>query len=89
MKTTDSEIKKIIEALEANSSLKGCILEMIDASHDSSGTLNNGDDAEEAIVEIINKTGKTLLKEWTEKKSEEANSEALDQGDLRPHEKKK
>jgi hypothetical protein len=89
MTKPDSDTRKILQALEANPSLKDCFLEMIDAAQDSSGELNKGDDAEDAIVAVINKTGQVLLQEWAEKKSNEADTQALEQGNLRPHTKKK
>jgi len=86
--TTNDELKKILNAMEANPELKNCVLEMIDTSADKQGNLNNGDDAEEAVINVINKTGQVLLQEWAEKKSIQAENEADENSSIRPHEKK-
>ena len=41
---------------------------MVGITHDRINEINLGDDAEDAVVGAIRKTGKVLLKEWVEKK---------------------
>ncbi len=66
----DEEEKAIVAALRFNPKMKACILEMIDITDgDAFEELNNGDDAEEAVVDAIQKTGTTLLQSWAEKKN--------------------
>ncbi len=50
--------------------------------------LDLGDDAEEAVVEVTQKTAHTLLQEWTEKKIKKAEEEARKNSFYRAHEKK-
>lgn len=83
------EEKAIVGAMRANSDLKECFLEMIDITHDRIKELNRGDDAEDAVVSAIRKTGKVLLQEWADKKNKEAESISREDKSLRPQGKKK
>jgi hypothetical protein len=80
--------QKIIEALRASPQLEGCFLEMIDIAGSPLGTLDCGDEAEEAVVSVIQKTGKLLLEEWAQKKSDEAAEEMQAQSKTHLHGKK-
>ena len=54
---------------------------MIDIVSVPLGTLDCGDDAEDAVVSAIQKTGKVLLERWAEKKSDEMTEEtAMESG---------
>ena len=81
--------KKVMEALRANPELKSCFLEMIDITNSPLGTLDNGDEAEEAVVASIQKTGVILLEEWAQRKSNEAEKNIQNNTENRPHIKKK
>lgn len=89
MEITDEDEQTILTALRSNPKLKACILELLDITDgEAFEELNNGDDAEEAVVGVIQKTGTTLLQGWTEKKNAEAEKE-LRMNDLyRTHKKK-
>jgi hypothetical protein len=84
----DLDEKSIVEALRSSPRLKACILEMIDITgEDSFEDLNLGDDAEEAVVSVIQKTGHTLLQDWAEKKVKKTEEEHK-KSTVRPHKKK-
>src|SRR3989304_1100418 len=58
----DEDERAILAALRSSPRLKACILEMVDITDgDAFEELNNGDDAEEAVVDAIQKTGTALL----------------------------
>ena len=90
-KNSQEDEKRILNALRRNPELKDCFLEMIDIAEDpiKSQKLKLGDDAEDAVIEVIQKTGRKLLEEWTQRRSEEAAKEVSKQPKHRPHEKKK
>lgn len=82
--------ERILNALRRNPELKNCILEMLDISEDPirDQKLKLGDDAEDAVIEVIRKTGRKLLEEWAQKRSEQVAKE-VSQNKHRPHGKKK
>lgn len=88
-KILSEEEKSILDAMRDNPDLKECFLEMIGITHERIKDLNVGDDAEEAVVKAIRKTGKVLLQEWAEKKNKEGEETAKQDRALRPHGKKK
>ncbi len=90
-KNPQKDDEKILNALKSNPGLKECILEMIDITEDPTKDqkLKLGDDAEEAVVEVIQKTGKKLLEEWAQRKSDQAAEEVSVKPKHRPHGKKK
>ena len=84
------EEKSIVEALRTSPELKACVLEMLDITKGKGfEKLDLGDDAEDAVVDVMHKTGHTLLQEWAQKKGELAEQEARKDTNYRPHEKKK
>ena len=86
----DEEDKLIFEALQANPKLKACLLEMLDLVEGKTfDNIKTGDDAEEAVVEVIQKTGKTLLQDWVEKKTKKAEEAVNQDKSFRPNFKKK
>lgn len=86
----DMDEKSIIEALRSSPALKACILEMIDiTAGESFEKLDLGDDAEEAVVEVTQKTACTLLQGWAEKKGKQAEEEVRKNTSCRAHEKKR
>lgn len=87
-KILSKEEQAVVDAMRVNIELKECFLEMIGITHERIKELNKGDDAEEAVVSAIQKTGKVLLQEWAEKKNKEAETIARKESLLRPHEKK-
>jgi hypothetical protein len=88
MAMTDSDYDKINDAIKADTDLAECILEMIDTVDHSDDRLKTGDDAEEAVVDVIKKTGQALLEKWATKKRLEAEAAADLDPTMRPHEKK-
>ena len=89
MEPHDSDEKAILEALRSSPRLKACVLEMLDITDgDSFDELNSGDDAEEAVVDAIQKTGQALLQEWVKKKKIKAETEVSIDKAYRAHEKK-
>lgn len=83
----DKEDEVILQALHADPTLKACILEMIDITEAELGRLDRGDDAEEAVVEVMHRTSRTLLQKWAEKKEAKAH-DTLREENYRPHRKK-
>ena len=88
MSLTESDYKKINAAMRTDPSLAECFLEMIDAVEHSDDRVKTGDDAEEAVVDVIRKTGQTLLEKWAQRKELQAKSMADLDPELRPHQKK-
>lgn len=88
-KCISDEEEHLLDAIRANPELKECFLEMIDITQDSTNILNCGDDAEEAVVGAIRKTGEILLQEWAEKKCLDVEALSLKDPAYRPHTKKK
>lgn len=85
----DKDEETILEALRSSPRLKACILEMVDITDgDSFEELNNGDDAEEAVVDATQKTATALLQGWVEKKNAKAEEEARANQSYRTHKKK-
>lgn len=82
--------ERILSALRISPGLRDCILEMIDITEDPTKDqkLKLGDDAEDAVVGVIQKTGRTLLEEWAQKRSEQAAEEVSQKPKHRPHGKK-
>ena len=86
----NEEDKLIFEALQANPKLKACLLEMLDIGGGKAfDNLKTGDEAEEAVVKVIQKTGQALLQDWVEKKTRKVEEAASQDESFRPHFKKK
>jgi hypothetical protein len=81
--------QRILQALKDNPGLKACVLEMLDITKDTTNQLDRGDDAEDAVVEVIQKTGAVLLKEWAQSKADKARQIAEAEPGNRMHEKKR
>jgi hypothetical protein len=88
MNKESEKLQKAIAALGADEGLLDCVLEMIDTADDNKGRLKSGDDAEDAVVDVIQKAGAVLLKKWTEKQSARVENLASADPTIRPHEKK-
>ena len=88
MKSDENKLQKVIAALQADESFLDCVLEMVDTVENEQDQLKTGDDAEEAVVSVIQKTGATLLEKWANKKSIKIEYAAQEDGQIRPHEKK-
>jgi hypothetical protein len=90
-KNPQQDEERILNALRSNPGLKECILEMLDISQDPvrDQKIKLGDDAEDAVVEVIQKTGRKLLEEWAQKRNEQAAEEVSQKPKHRFHEKKK
>lgn len=83
----DKEDEVILQAFHADPTLRSCIVEMSGMTKAELGTLDRGDGAEEAVVEVMHRTSKALLQKWAEKKEAEAH-ETVKEKDYRPHRKK-
>lgn len=88
MSDNNHDLNRAMTALKSDDSLLSCVLEMIDTIGDEQNKLKTGDDAEEAVVSVIQKTGTTLLQKWAYNKSQEAESLASADPTIRPHKKK-
>jgi hypothetical protein len=88
-KPLNEKEKAVLEAIRENPELEKCFLEMIEITHTRLPELIRGDDAEDAIVNVIEKTGKTLLQEWAEKQQNRIEEKTREDKSLRPHGKKK
>ena len=85
----DEDERTILGALRSSPGLKACILEMVDITDGNAfEELNSGDDAEEAVVDAIQKTGTALLQGWAEKKNRQAEEEIRANKSYRTHKKK-
>ena len=89
MAIDNSKLQQVINALQADESLLERFHEMINTVNDEQGLLTTGDDAEEAVIEVIQKTGVALLHKWAEAKEAEAATQATSDQSLRPQGKKK
>lgn len=85
MEFSDRE-KRIIEQLRKSPRLYNCFEEMADLASDCA-PFSCGDDAEDAVVDCITKTGGDILRTIVEKKAQEANEKACADPGLRPHKK--
>ena len=86
--TLSPEEKRVLEALRQNPQLLDCFFELAEISENKIDDLQFGDDAEEATVKAIQKTGQATLKGWAKKKEVQAKEEWATKKDYRKHEKK-
>ena len=84
----DKDAQRIVEAFQQDLTLKNCFLDMLDIAEAPLGTLDNGDEAEEAVISLMRKTGREILQKWAEKKEEEAEKMTTANPENRFHEKK-
>lgn len=89
MENEENRLKKIVAALKSDESLLNCVSEMIDTVEDKEECLKSGDDAEEAVVSVIQKAGEMLLQKWAEKENSKAEYLGHSDPSMRPHEKKR
>lgn len=88
MRTDESKLERAVAALKSDQSLLDCVLEMIDTANDKQN-LKTGDDAEDAVVDVIQRAGSLLLQKWADKKRKQAEERASIELHIRPHEKKR
>jgi hypothetical protein len=89
MKFVDEEEEFILTTLRSNPGLKACFLEMLDITDGKSfEEIKTGDDAEEAVVGAIQKTGQALLQDWADKKTKKAEEDIAKDKSFRMHKKK-
>lgn len=81
--------RELIEIVRKNPELADCFLELGDIAKGGNATLKTGDEAEEATVEAIQKTGQSVLQIWVERRAKEAEGHYQEDKEHRPHEKKK
>jgi len=80
--------EKLLSEVRKNPELGKCFLEMLELVGDDLGGIDLADDAEEAVVENIRKTGKELLTTWAQKKADLTAKKAKVEVGTRCHEKK-
>lgn len=88
MQNDENKLQKAMAALKADESFLDCVLEMVDTFENEQDQLKSGDDAEEAVVSVIQKTGTILLEKWANKKCLQTEQLAYGNKEIRPHEKK-
>ncbi len=86
--TSSSKEKRILEALRENPQLLDCVYELAEISRNKIDDLEFADDAEEATVDAIQKTGKAVLEGWFEKKRDQVTEVWRSKRECREHEKK-
>jgi hypothetical protein len=82
-----SQREELIQFIIDNPHLEACFLEMMEIAKDETLNLNNGDDAEEAVIQSIEKTGQIVLQEWANRKEKQAR-QMTNLENCRLHEKK-
>jgi hypothetical protein len=82
---TDTEL---LQFLKENPTLRSAVEEMIEISSGPKKLDVGFDDAEDAVVDYMNRRGNEMLQHWAQKASDSATEEALKQGG-RHHEKKR
>jgi hypothetical protein len=68
MHSITREEENLLKTIRNNPNLARCLFEMIDITGEDLGDIELADDAEEAVVQSIQKTGKELLTLWMQKK---------------------
>jgi hypothetical protein len=89
MAMTNSDYDKIRNAIQVDPDLGACFLARIDTVDHSDNWVKTGDDAEEAVVDVIKKMGQTLLEKWAARKRLEAEAAADLDPTMWAHEKKR
>jgi len=82
-----SQREELMQFIIDNPHLEACFLEMMEIAKDKTLSLNNGDDAEEAVIQSIEKTGQMVLQEWANQKEKQAR-QMTNLENCRQHEKK-
>jgi hypothetical protein len=82
-----SQREELIQFMIDHPHLEACFLEMMEIAKDKTMVLNNGDDAEEAVIQSIEKTGQIVLQEWASRKEGQAR-QTTNLENCRQHEKK-
>jgi hypothetical protein len=80
---------ELVRRLQNHPELQHCIEEILDTAELANNLVETADDAEEAIVAQIRKTGSEALRLWAQNAQDKACREALDQPKTRPHQKKR
>lgn len=88
MQNDENKLQKVMSALKADESFLDCVLEMVDTFENEQDQLKSGDDAEEAVVSVIQKAGTMLLEKWANKKSRQTEQIAYGNKEIHSHEKK-
>ena len=83
----ESQREELFQFIIDHPHLEACFLEMMEIAKDRTMSLNNGDDAEDAVVQSIEKTGQTVLQEWASQKEKQAR-QVMNLESCRLHEKK-
>lgn len=77
---------ELIADLRKSPNLMDCVKEIVGIAGDKV-SFQVADDAEDAVVEAIQKAGANTLQEWTQKQELKAREEAAKDPNLRPHKK--
>lgn len=79
----------LLQTLRENPSLKEPLLELIGVVGKNFEKLETGDEAEEATVTAIRKSGQAILQKWADRRVELVESQYVPEKGTRPHGKKK
>lgn len=82
-----SQREELIQFIIDHPHLEACFLEMMEIAKDKTMSLNNGDDAEEAVIQSIENAGQVVLQEWANRKEKQAR-QVTNLENCRQHEKK-
>ena len=85
---TEDEVR-LFALVRENPSLLESFLEMADIVGSTPAELETGDDAEEATLSAVRKTGHALLQTWAEKRAQSVEATYVPAADVRSHGKKK
>ena len=79
----------ILHVLRENPSLFPPLLEMVDVVGKNFEELKTGDEAEEATIAAIRKSGQAILQNWADHRVKQVESQYEPEKGIRPHGKKK
>lgn len=88
MNTNNKEEENLLIIIRNNPILGRCVFEMLDIAGEDLGNIELADDAEEAVIKSIDKTGKELLTIWAQKKANQLAEQTKLEIGTRMHEKK-
>lgn len=88
MSIITKEEEKLLKTIRKNIGLSRCIFEMLDIAGEDLGNIELADDAEDVVVQNIQKTGKELLTVWAQNRQNQLAKNAGLEKETRAHEKK-
>ena len=88
LKLSQDEENLLFQRIRENPTLARRMLEMTDIIGEELGGIEIADEAEEAVVDNIRKTGRELLSTWAQKRADLEAKHTRELGGARAHEKK-